>query len=189
LCGILDQRSILRFLLEKEAMESTDAETNAIMGPTSRAIVCLYSQDDESFYLQLKKSLMFLERQRHIHWLEIAPGAERARTWHHQIKDADLILFLLSPDFFVDELCYQTMHLSLQERMARQIPVVPVLVRAVNWRLSACKDLAIVPHNEQPVASWTLPDEAYASIGADLGCLVPGWPPIPSPPHPRLFGP
>ncbi|MGH2509844.1 MAG: NB-ARC domain-containing protein, partial [Ktedonobacteraceae bacterium] len=168
-------------------MESTNANAPTANGLVCRNVVCLYSQVDEPFYLQLKKSLNLLERQGQVQWLEVLSGAELALTWQRNVKCADLILFLLSPDFFVDELCYQTMLLVLQERTSRQVPAVPILVRAVNWRLSACKDLAIVPHNEQPVASWPFPDEAYAFIGADLACLVPGWPPIPLPTRPRLF--
>jgi WD40 repeat protein len=166
-------------------MENGDAFTANELN--SRDIVCVYSQADESFYLQIKKSLNLLERQGQICWLEVLPGENHSATLRHEVKRADLILLLLSPDFFPDELCYQTMHLALQERTSRQVPVVPILVRAVNWRLSACKDLAIVPHNEQPIASWALPDEAYASIGADLVHLVPGWPPIPLPTRPKLF--
>jgi hypothetical protein len=152
-----------------------------------RNIMCIYSQADGPFYHQLKKSLNLWERQGHVRWLELRPGDELASTWQNHVKRADLILLLLSPDFFSDELCYQTMRLALQERTSRQVPIVPVLIRAVNWRLSACKDLTIVPRNEQPIASWPSPDEAYASIGADLVRLVPGWPPIPSPTRPRLF--
>ncbi|MBF6614759.1 MAG: TIR domain-containing protein, partial [Chloroflexi bacterium] len=166
-------------------MESLD--TNTPKEPKLRDIVCLYSQADESFYLQLKKSLNLWERGGHVRWLEVRPGEELSVTLRDHVKRADLILFLLSSDFFADERCYQTMHLALQEQASRQVPVVPILVRAVNWQLSACKDLAIVPHNEQPVASWPLPDEAYTSIGADLVLLVPGWPPIPSPAPPKLF--
>ncbi len=168
-------------------MESADINTPTANEPLCRNVVCLYSQTDEPFYHQLKKSLNLWEREGQVRWLEVLPGDEPATTWQHDVQCADLILLLLSPDFFPDELCYQTMHLALQERASRQVPVVPILVRAVNWRLSACKDLTIVPHNEQPIASWKLPDEAYTSIGADLVRLVPGWPPIPSPTHPRLF--
>lgn len=168
-------------------MGSTDAEMPTMVEPATRALVCLYSQSDEAFYLQLKKSLKLLERQGQIRWLEIDPGDERTLTWQHDVQHADLIFFLLSDDFFVDELCYQTMQLALQERTSRHVSVIPILVRAVNWRLSACKDLAIVPRNGQPVASWLLPDEAFASIGADLVRLVPGWPYISPPLHTRLF--
>ncbi len=155
--------------------ERRDANTPTANEPTLSDIVCLYSQAEELFYLQLKKSLNLWERQGYVRWLEVLPGDEPTIIWQHDVKRADLLLFLLSPDFFADERCYRIMRLALQERASRQVPVVPILVRAVNWRLSACKDLAIVPHNEQPIASWTLPDEASASIGADLLRLVPSW--------------
>jgi NB-ARC domain-containing protein/WD40 domain-containing protein len=153
-------------------MESRDVTTD---GVKPRDIVCVYSQADESFYSQLKKSLNLWERQRKMRWLEVLPGDEPAATWQNDVKRADLILLLLSPDFFPDELCYQTMHLALQERASRQALVVPILVRAVNWRLSGCKNLPVVPHNEQAVASWTSSDEAFASIGAELARLLPSW--------------
>jgi hypothetical protein len=153
-------------------MEGRDTNTVSYE-PRPRDILCIYSQIDELFYLQLKKSLNLWERQGLVRWLELLPGDEPATTWQNDVKRADLILLLLSPDFFPDELCYQTLHLALQERASRHIPVVPILVRAVNWRLSECRDLAIVPHNEEPIASWARDDEAYASICADLVRLVP----------------
>src|SRR6266567_1409530 len=170
-------------------MENMEAKTTATSEPKPRDIVCLYSQDDEPFYLQLKKGLNLWERQGHVRWLEVLPGEERSVTLHSHVKRADLILMLLSPDFFADEQCDHIMQLALQERVSRQVLVVPILIRAVNWRLSACKDLVILPHNEQPVASWTLSDEAYASISADLLRLIPAWQ-IELPafsPRPRLF--
>jgi WD40 repeat protein len=166
-------------------MESKDVNTTAIE-PGPKDIVCVYSQEDESFYHQLKKSLNLWVRQGHVRWLELCPGDETATTWQNHVKRADLILLLLSPDFFHDDLCYQTMHLALKERASRQVPVVPILVRAVNWQQSECRDLAVVPHNEQPVASWALQDEAYVSIAADLVRLVPAWQ-LSLPTHPRLF--
>jgi len=161
--------------LEEQAMERQHADTPTAHEQMGRTIVCLYSQADELFYLQLKKSLNLWERQRQVRWLEVLPGDEPATTWQRDVQRADLILLLLSPDFFPDDLCYHTMHLALQERAARQVSVVPVLIRAVDWRASACKDLAVVPCNEQPVASWTSRDEAFASIGADLARLLPAW--------------
>src|SRR5882724_11481889 len=91
--------------------------------PRPRDILCVYSQTDESFYLQLKKSLNLWKRQGHVRWLELRPGDELAATWSNDVKQADLILLLLSPDFFPDELCYQTMHLALQERASRDVLV------------------------------------------------------------------
>jgi hypothetical protein len=172
---------------EEHAMESANAHAPAANTSICRNIVCLYSRADEPLYLQRKKSLNLLERQGQVCWLEVLAGNECATTWQHNVQRADLILFLLSADFFADELCYQTMQFALQERTFRQVSVVPILARAVNWRLSGCKDLPIIPQNERPIASWTLPDEAFAAIGADLVHLVPGWPLIPSPARPKIF--
>src|SRR5579859_1748022 len=111
-------------------MESRN--TNTITDePRPRNIMCVYSQADEPFYLQLKNSLNLWERQGYVRWLKkVPPGDELSVTLRNYVKRADLILLLLSPDFFPDDLCYQTMHLALQERASRHVPVVLVLVRA-----------------------------------------------------------
>jgi WD40 repeat protein len=138
-------------------------------------IVGVYAQEDETFYLQLKKSLYLWERQGHLLWREILPGSDRRATLHAFIECSDVILLFLSPDFFPDEYCYQAMQDALQERVSRPVSVIPILVRAVHWRTSPCKHLAIIPQNEKPVASWVSSDEAYQYVCADLVHLIPRW--------------
>src|ERR1700730_17387123 len=63
---------------EEHSMESTEANTTATPESKARAIVCLYSQEDEPFYTQLKKSLNLCERGGQVRWLEVFPGDELA---------------------------------------------------------------------------------------------------------------
>ena len=169
-------------------MENKNANT-AIKETMPKDIMCIcsHSEADEPFYRQLKTSLNLWERQGQVRWMEeVGAGEEISVALSGQVKRADLILLLLSPDFFPDDRCYQTMLHALQERAVRQVPVISILIRAVNWQSSVCKDLAVVPRNEQPVASWDLRDEAYTSICADLARLLPTWQ-LPFPPRLVLF--
>src|SRR5216684_2650343 len=73
-------------ILEEQTMERKDADTLTANEPKRRNIVCLYSQADEPFYLQLKKSLNLLERQEQVRWLEVLAGEELAITWQRNVK-------------------------------------------------------------------------------------------------------
>jgi hypothetical protein len=43
-------------------------------------IVCIYAQIDETFYTDLKKTLVLWERQGNIVWLEVQPGHDIPHT-------------------------------------------------------------------------------------------------------------
>ncbi len=170
-------------------MQSRDENLCTNEEPNPIQIVGVYAQEDEAFYLQLKKSLHLWERQGHLSWLEMLPGSDRSATLHAFTERADVLLLFLSPDFFPDEYCYEAMRGALQEKVHRSVLVIPLLVRAVQWQTSPCKHLAIIPQNEVPVASWSSLDEAYQCICADLVHLIPAWQlNMPSlPVRPRLF--
>ena len=89
------------------------------------------------------------------------------------LQQAHLILLLISPDFFAYDPCYQAMHIALQERARRQVPVVPVLARASSWKGSMCGNLLALPGNEQPIAEWVHPEQAYEEIRSGLARLLP----------------
>ncbi len=43
---------------------------------------------------------------------------------------------------------------ALAEQVRRGVPVVPVLVRAFDWKESDCGHLKALPDNELPIAVW-----------------------------------
>ena len=148
-------------------MERRDENLSTNEEPNPIQIVGVYTQEDETFYLQLKKSLHLWERQGHLSWREILPGSDLRATLRASIECADVILLFLSPDFFPNEYCYQAMQDALQENVSRSASVIPILVRPVHWQTSPCKHLAVVPRNEKPIASWSSLDEAYHPHSAE----------------------
>jgi len=141
---------------------------------SSKAIVCVYTQNDESFYRELQTCLSLWQREKYIQWLEIPAGSDRERTMQAHLQQADLILLLISPDFFAKDYCYSAMKTSLQEHARRQMPVVPILARASAWKESACGGLHPLPADEQPIAQWTYPEQAYEEIRFGLVRLLSG---------------
>ncbi len=146
--------------------------------PTSLAqplgdVVCFYAWQDESFYRKLKDSLSLWQQQHKINWLETVAGSDIARTQQEYLDRASLILLLCSSSFFAEPSCYESMMLALQEQTRRQVPIVPILVRACAWEESACRYMEVLPENKQPIDQWLHPDQAYESIRRSLIRLFP----------------
>lgn len=132
------------------------------------AIVCFYADEDEPFFRKLQAALSLWQRRGKIEWLEISAGSQVAATRQEHLRRANLVLLLCSASFFAEPTCHAAMMAALEERARRQLPVVPVLLRACAWEESACGGLKVLPENKQPVAEWTHADQAYESIRRSL---------------------
>jgi WD40 repeat protein len=159
---------------EEHTMESKETHSHILSQehfPTQ--IVCIYAQRDERFYRELQTHLSLWQREGHIQWLETRGGSHTEQVVHAHLRQADLILLLLSPSFLAQDLCYSAMKVALQEQVNRQIPVVPLLARTCNWKESAAGTLKALPDNERPIALWSHPEQAYENIREGLARLVP----------------
>jgi len=66
--------------------------------------VCIYAQQDELFYRKLQTHLSLWQREGYIQWLKTEAGHDMAQAMHAHLKLADLVLLLISPDFFAEDL-------------------------------------------------------------------------------------
>jgi hypothetical protein len=85
---------------------------------------------------------------------------------HHEemtqrLKQAAIIVLLLSADFFASSECREIMEKALQRSRNGQASVVPVLLRSVAWKDTALAKLTCLPTNERPIAKWSDRDEAF----------------------------
>ena len=53
---------------------------------------------------------------------------------------------------------------ALQLNKSRRTKIIPVVVRAVDWKLSPFGDLMPLPRNGKAVRSWSDPDEAWLEV-------------------------
>ncbi|MCK6695363.1 MAG: toll/interleukin-1 receptor domain-containing protein, partial [Thermoanaerobaculia bacterium] len=78
-----------------------------------------YADEDESFAIHMEKHLAQLEREGLVesyHKRKIIPGDNISSKLESYIDQADLILFLLSPDFFASDYIYNFEMKSALER-------------------------------------------------------------------------
>ena len=128
---------------------------------------CSYADQDTEFLLRLDTYLRPLERQNVLtlwHNQDIQPGTDRGVELHDHLANADLILPLVSPDYLGCDICFAERQIAMQQHGRGESVVVPVLIRAADWRHGNFGFLAPLPTNHRPVNAWSNRDEAWLQI-------------------------
>lgn len=127
-----------------------------------------YSHADEALRDQLEKQLAMLKRQGIIetwHDRRIGAGQEIDRVIDEHINTDDIILLLVSPDFIASDYCYEMeLQRALERHEAREAIVIPVILRACDWRHAPFGKLLATPHDGKPVTQWPDRDEAFLQV-------------------------
>jgi hypothetical protein len=140
-----------------------------------------YSHKDEELRKQLETFLGPLRQKKKItEWQDrkIEPGA----VWDKEIKDelraANLILFLISPEFLDSDYCFGVEVETALERMKRgEAKVIPILLRPCLWEESRFSALQLIPRDAKAVCSWTSLDEALRDVAKEVSKMVAEEPP------------
>jgi formylglycine-generating enzyme required for sulfatase activity len=140
----------------------------------------IYAREDKDALLELKKQLIPLERSRQISvWYdgEIVPGEEWEKRIKTQLETADIILLLLSSDFFAsDYIEKEELRAALARHERAEAVVAPVIVRHCLWQAHPeIEKLQVLPDNAFPVYSkknWDSPDEAFANVADGIARMV-----------------
>lgn len=129
-----------------------------------------YAQQDTAWMERLRNQLSAAERIGLIdawHDGEIEIGADKAQAAREAMEAAEVVVLLLSADFFASEHLYEKeMGQALQLSEAGKTTVIPVLLRDCTWQLTPLANLQILPKNAKPVTDnhWQNPDQALKQI-------------------------
>ncbi|WP_437960389.1 DnaA/Hda family protein [Sorangium sp. So ce119] len=151
-----------------------DAAASSATGPVD--VFISYAAEDDSFLRELEKGLALLQRNRIVrawHRGLLGAGEERDPAVAAKIEAAQVILLLISRDFLASDDCYEReVGHALESRSARQVRVIPILLRACDWKRGAFGRLAPLPAGGKPVTSWSNHDEAWQDIVNGIRCTV-----------------
>jgi nucleoside phosphorylase len=131
-----------------------------------------YSPVDEKFKDDLLKSLSPLKREGIIEaWTN--RDAMAGENWKEfidtKLKEADLILLLISSDFIASEHCYEYEMPRVMERLkSGTARVIPILLRPTNWQNSPFASLGGLPRDLKPVSQWDSEDLAFLDISQGI---------------------
>jgi hypothetical protein len=138
-----------------------------------------YARRDELLRQGLEKQLKSLKRQGLIemwHDRNITAGAEWEREITQQMKQAQIVLLLVSPDFMDSEYCYsREMKQAMSRHERGEARVIPIILRPVHWRHTPFGKLQALPTDARPVTDttfWKDEDAAFFDIAEGIRKVV-----------------
>jgi hypothetical protein len=127
-----------------------------------------YSHRDEALRDELETHLTALKRQGLItfwHDRRIVAGEDWEHAISQHMRQADVILLLVSPDFIASDYCYDVELAEALERDRRsEARVIPVILRPCDWQNLPFGRLQAVPTNGRPVVKYPSLDEAFLEV-------------------------
>ncbi len=131
---------------------------------------------DRDLFDELRKHLSLL---RHLDLIEI--WYDSAISAGHNFKDgikayisqADIIVLLVSADFFASEQCFKVeMQYAREQHMRRDIPIIPVLLRPADLQDSPLEEYSHLPQNGEAVTTWENLDIALKEVAQGIHRVV-----------------
>lgn len=104
-------------------------------------------------------------------WYEqlVLPGADAAQERHRAWHAADLLLLLLSADYFLSD-AYDEYEIqqALDRHQRGLLHIVPILIRPCDWQSTVVAHLQYLPRNGRPVTMWENQDAALVAITQEI---------------------
>lgn len=137
----------------------------------------LSAPQDKRLFEKLTAHLSLLRRQHVIdEWFDSAIGA--GSTISQQVIEthlhmADIIVLLISADFFADERCYELeMKRALELSDTGAARLIPVLLSPADWSISPLDRYRPLPLNGTPVSLWKNRDDALSQVAKGIRRVV-----------------
>jgi TIR domain len=136
-----------------------------------------YAEEDEELRNQLTAHLSPLRRERKLTiWLDVLvqAGADWKLEVEKHLKEADLILLLISSGFMASDYCYNLqLTAALNHYEAGKVEIIPILLRPVLWEGTPIKRLPLIlPTTKLPVTLWPNRDEAFVNVASAIRDLI-----------------
>lgn len=131
-----------------------------------------YAHPDEPLRDRLERGLAMLRREGLIeswHDRRLVPGEEWDGTIKAELEAADVILFLVSPDFLWSDYCWDVEVTRAMERHAAgKAVVIPVILRPSDWHGAPFGKLQGLPRDARAITKWPDPDDAFLDVSRGI---------------------
>ena len=146
--------------------------------PSPLKVFVSYAHEDEPFKNKLIAHLKSLERQGLIdawHDGEIRAGADWEQEINREFDHAEVILLLVSSDFFASDFCWGVeLERALERHDAGTAAVIPIILRSVDWESAPFAKLQARPQGGKPVNTWEREDDAFTDIAKSIRNVIEG---------------
>ncbi len=154
--------------------------------PRPIPVMCICAPSDQSYLKQWEAQLRPLEQAGYITvWSDhqVLAGSPRQQQIDEHLNHAQLIILLLSADFFSSNDCITLMEHALHCQRKGGVYIVPLLLRPVEWQASQLASFAYLPSNGVPITAWPNRDAAFDACARDICALLDR--PMPARPQPQ----
>jgi internalin A len=154
-----------------EKTRRTETATMSEQQQAVRLFYC-YARKDKSLRDEMETHLKLLKRQGLIeswHDQDVEAGEEWKRKIDSNLERADIILLLISPDFFDSDYCYEVeMNRALERHERNEARVIPIYVRDVNWHTAPFAKLQGLPSDGVAVNNRPDRDSAWRNVSEGI---------------------
>lgn len=135
-----------------------------------------YSHTDEPYKDALLNHLALLKNEGLIepwHDRRLRAGQDFAAEIDAELAQADIVLLLISANFFDSDYCYsRELGHAMRRYKNRLTEIVPIIVRSCDWRSAPFGGLIALPKDGKAIATWPDQDEAFENIAQGIRGLV-----------------
>ncbi|MBV9710212.1 MAG: toll/interleukin-1 receptor domain-containing protein [Ktedonobacteraceae bacterium] len=132
--------------------------------------------EDRKLFGKLFKHLSIQRRQDLIEVLYdslIIPGENESASIQTFIRRANLIVLLISPDYFHSNQCFEVeLQYALEQQKAGAAQIIPVLLRPTHWEAFPFEQTHLLPPDGRPVTSWKNLDQALLAVTKGIHRVV-----------------
>ncbi len=162
---------------EPQQSASEQVESPEAVNTDSATVFCAYVPEDEELCNELKLHLRILQKQgiiAEVYYHEISGiTTYEDNTVDPHLYNANIILFLASPDFFIsDYYSGSEMLYAVKRQEMAEARILPIILRPVDWHSSSFDGLQVFPSNGVPITRWTNRDEAFLNIAQGIRMAV-----------------
>lgn len=135
-----------------------------------------YANEDVEYLRELEAHLSLLKREGTIktwHLGCVAPGTHWESELRSQLDSAQVVIALISADFFASNQCCEVELQHAAHRAAfGQATLIPILLRACLWKSDSIKHARIFPRSGLPLGSSPNRDEAWTEVAQEVLAAV-----------------
>src|SRR5947207_5530125 len=133
-------------------MRASEPPSTSIFSICAPSDIQALEQWEAHLYPLVQAGILSVWSARHL-----SAGSDRLTLMRDHLDQANVIVLLLSADFFINEECTSLM----EQALSGESRVIPFLLRFVDWKTSKLANLPCLPANGQFVTTWDNQDQAF----------------------------
>ncbi|MEZ4941272.1 MAG: TIR domain-containing protein [Saprospiraceae bacterium] len=145
--------------------------------PQPYGLFIIYAREDESYLHELVKHLKPMERANLVSvWTdrEILAGEEWEPSLKEELKNADIILLLVSSNYFASNYIHEVeMKEILVRHESGKVKMIPIIVSPCQWKFDPIvSSVQVLPSDSIAVSLWPNREAAWVDVVEGISSLI-----------------